>query len=294
MPINLIIFLIIATTVRLVLALLFPLTADESYYWLWSKHLALSYVDHPPVVAYLNFLFTLGQPTIFGLRLGAAFIFLLISLGLFFLARKIFNRTVAAWSVVLFQLIPHYLIVWLTMFVELPLGLFWIVSLWLLARIVKSKEAIWWYWLGLAVGLGYLSKYTMFLFWPCLLLFFYLAPAERFWLKRKEPYLSLILSLILFLPVLAWNAQHGWVSFLFHEAKISSDAWGTSVLPFIGDQLVHFTPFLLFALWPVFRYALKKDDGSRLLFSFSFPLLLLFLLLSFCFQSIQLCLLFCV
>ena len=33
---------------------LFPMAADEGYYWLWSKHLDISYVDHPPMIAYLN------------------------------------------------------------------------------------------------------------------------------------------------------------------------------------------------------------------------------------------------
>src|ERR1051326_2485110 len=28
-----------------------PLSFDESYFWLWSKHLALSYYDHPPLIA---------------------------------------------------------------------------------------------------------------------------------------------------------------------------------------------------------------------------------------------------
>jgi len=32
-----------------------PLTGDEAYYWEWSKHLALGYADHPPMVAYLIF-----------------------------------------------------------------------------------------------------------------------------------------------------------------------------------------------------------------------------------------------
>jgi 4-amino-4-deoxy-L-arabinose transferase-like glycosyltransferase len=27
------------------------LTADEAYYWMWSKHLAFGYYDHPPMVA---------------------------------------------------------------------------------------------------------------------------------------------------------------------------------------------------------------------------------------------------
>src|SRR5215471_17919153 len=36
---------------RLVSAAFTPLTFDEAYYWLWSKHLAGGYFDHPPMVA---------------------------------------------------------------------------------------------------------------------------------------------------------------------------------------------------------------------------------------------------
>lgn len=79
---------------------------------------------------------------------------------------------------------------------------------------------------------------------------------------------------------MVWNSQHSWVSFTFHGGKATADAWGANVLPFIGDQLVHFTPFLLFALYNVGRYSLRKNSGSKLLFAFSFPILLLFLLLS--------------
>ena len=33
------------------MAALLPLSADEAYYWLWSKHLAAGYFDHPPAIA---------------------------------------------------------------------------------------------------------------------------------------------------------------------------------------------------------------------------------------------------
>jgi len=36
-----------------VIAARYPLTADETYYWVWSKHLAYGYTDHPPMVAWL-------------------------------------------------------------------------------------------------------------------------------------------------------------------------------------------------------------------------------------------------
>ena len=38
---------------RGVMAALLPLSADEAYYWLWSKHLAAGYFDHPPMIAWL-------------------------------------------------------------------------------------------------------------------------------------------------------------------------------------------------------------------------------------------------
>ena len=284
MPLNIIIVLVIFTLIRFGLSLLFPLTADESYYWLWSKHLSLSYVDHPPMVAYLNFLTTFGQENLIMLRLGCVVVTLLVSLLIYFLAKKLFDEKVAFWSVVLFQILPHFAVVWLTMFVELPLVLCWTGALLTLTLAikekVKSKKEKVWYLLGIIIGLGCLSKYTMFLFWPCLAVFFLISPESRFWLRRKEPYLCFLLSAVCFLPVLIWNSRQAWVSFTFHGAKASADAWGVNLLPFVGDQLVHYTPFLLFALYNVYRWSLKKDEGTRLLFSFSAPVLVLFLLLS--------------
>jgi dolichol-phosphate mannosyltransferase len=265
---------------RLILASLFPLSADESYYWLWSKHLDFSYVDHPPLIAYLNFLATLGKENLFALRLGAAVITFLVSGLIFLMVKEIRGEKTAFWSSVLFQILPHFTIVWLTMFVELPLALFWTAALWIFSRVVKTRQSFWWYWLAPVVGLGFLSKYTMFLFWPALIVFFILSPGNRFWLRKKEPYLCFALSLLFFLPVLYWNSRHQWLSFAFHGARLAAAGGGGNFLAFLGDQLVHFSPFLLFSFPAVFRYALKKDDFSKLLFSFSFPILIFFLLLS--------------
>src|ERR1700742_5354698 len=38
---------------RFVAGAVLPLSADEAYYWLWSKHLAAGYFDHPPAIAWL-------------------------------------------------------------------------------------------------------------------------------------------------------------------------------------------------------------------------------------------------
>jgi len=264
--------------VRLALSLLFPMTADESYYWLWSKHLAFSYVDHPPMVAIINYLMTGGRESLVLLRLGPVLITLLVSLVIYLMVREIWSEEVAFWSAILFQIVPHFFVIWLTMFVELPLALCWITSIFLLVLIVKYHKPSLWYLMAVTIGLGTLSKYTMFLFWPCLALFFILEPQFRFWLKKKEPYFCFILACLFFAPVFYWNSQHHFVSFLFHANKAASDPLGANLLAFIADQLIHYA-FLLFVLFNAYRYALKKRSPfSGLLFCFSaLPLAIFFL-----------------
>jgi hypothetical protein len=53
MPLLLLGYLLAISIFRIIIGNMFPITADEAYYWLWSKHLALSYVDHPSIVAYV-------------------------------------------------------------------------------------------------------------------------------------------------------------------------------------------------------------------------------------------------
>ena len=58
---------------RGVMAALLPLSADEAYYWLWSKHLAAGYFDHPPAIAWLIRAGTvLFGDTPFGVRVAAS------------------------------------------------------------------------------------------------------------------------------------------------------------------------------------------------------------------------------
>ena len=280
MTLTVIIFLISISILRLLIGSLFPVTADESYYWLWSKHLALSFVDHPPMVAFVNFLFTGGKENLLMLRFGAVVVALLVSIGIYSLVKNLLDEKIAALSVVLFQLIPHYFIIWLTMFVDLPLALFWTLSLLIISGIIKEKKKNLWYLLGISVGLGLLSKYTMILFWAALLFFFAIDKANRFWLKTKEFYLSIIISSIFFLPVIIWNINHSFISFTFHTERVS-EPFGHNFLPYLGDQLVHFTPILIIVFILSLSFGLKKSWEIRLLSSFSVIPLLLFSIISF-------------
>jgi dolichol-phosphate mannosyltransferase len=62
----------VASLIRLVYATRVELLPEETYYWNYSRHLDIGYLDHPPLVAWLIRLGTsVFGSTEFGVRLGA-------------------------------------------------------------------------------------------------------------------------------------------------------------------------------------------------------------------------------
>ncbi len=106
------------------------------------------------------------------------------------------------------------------------------------------------YWLlcGICVGLGVLSKYTMLIFIFCAFLYLFLDPEKRFWLKRKEPYLFVLLAVLILLPNLIWNFQHQNTTFkhvIVHNIDIDGfHLYFSNFFRFVISQLALFGPIL--------------------------------------------------
>ncbi|PIW89027.1 MAG: hypothetical protein COZ93_07255 [Nitrospirae bacterium CG_4_8_14_3_um_filter_44_28] len=122
-----------------------------------------------------------------------------------------------------------------------------------------------WLLLGVSIGLGLLTKYTMAFFYICALLFLLTSKQRRRILLTKEPYISLALSLIIFSPVIIWNAGHDWVT-LRHTAgqahisgqwSIISEQWLKDFSEFLGSQLGIITP-IIFVLIMYSLFKLKN------------------------------------
>lgn len=192
---------------------------DEAYYWYWAKHPALGYVDHPPMVAWMIGLSTaLGGDALFFVRFGG---FLLLWSGFAFAfatARALFPDTDRglAWE---YLLVLNLTLIFpgasLVQTIDTPLFASWMAALYFGARVVARQDARAWYGMGICLGLGMLSKYTMVLLGPGMLLFLLFTREQRHWLGRKEPWLAALLALAVFSPVLVWNLQYDWVSFSF-------------------------------------------------------------------------------
>lgn len=219
------VFIIAMVVIRFCYLGLPELMEQEAYYWNYAQHPALGYLDHPPLVAALIWLGTkLFGISEFGVRIGAFVCWLVTALFSYLLARKIFDHQAAVGSLVLLALLPLYFGTGFLMTPDAPLHAAWASLLYFSYRSLIDHEPKAWFGIGISFGLSLLSKYTIVLLGPPLALFMLFDKRSRTWFSKPGPYLALLVAIILFSPVIVWNMQHGWTSFLFQSAKrISAD-----------------------------------------------------------------------
>jgi hypothetical protein len=201
---------------RLIAAAWTPLTFDEAYYWTWSRHLAGGYYDHPPMVAVVIRLGTMiAGDTELGVRLAAVLLGLPMSWAVYRTAELLFGGVRVACSAVL--LLNATMLASVGTMIVTPDAPVLVASsfvLFTLAKVFSTGQGAWWLAVGVAVGAALLSKYTALFFGPAILIWLVLVPGLRRWLRSPWPYLGGVLALVIFSPVILWNADHGWVSFI--------------------------------------------------------------------------------
>jgi len=167
---------------------------------------------------------------------------------------------------------------------DTPQALFWASAVYFVYKAVNGEGGHFWYLTGVMLGLGLLSKYTMILFTPCVLMFLLASAESRKWLFRKEPYLALLLGLLIFSPVILWNARHEWISFLFqlkHGVELKRNSGLRTFGDFWGGQAGLISPLVFFGvLWAMGKSAIqgfaRRRDDLLLLFFTSAPVLFFF------------------
>ena len=128
-----------------------------------------------------------------------------------------------------------------------------------LAKVLESGRGLWWLVVGAAVGFALLSKYSALFFGPAILIWLLVVPKQRAWLLTPWPYLGGLLAFAIFSPVLIWNAEHHWVSFLKQisgRARVE-DFRPNYLLELVPTQIAFATP-LVFILGAMGLHALAR------------------------------------
>jgi dolichol-phosphate mannosyltransferase len=247
------VFIGIAVSLKLLYCGQVELLPEETYYWSYSRHLDIGYLDHPPMVAWLIRLGTdlFGQ-TSAGVRLGALLSGALASAYVYALTRDLFGAPSALAALVLMQVLPFFFMAGLLMTPDAPLTACWAATLYYLERALIAGRANAWWGVGIALGLGLLSKYTIVLLGASVACFILLDPPARRWLRHPYPYAAALLALLIFSPVLVWNAEHQWASFTFQTSRRLAEARRFSLHKLLASILVLLTPTGAAAVAPLF------------------------------------------
>jgi 4-amino-4-deoxy-L-arabinose transferase-like glycosyltransferase len=237
------------------------LAPDEAHYWEWSRRLDWSYYSKGPMVAYLIAASTrLGSSTAFFVRLPAVLLSLGTGILVYVFAGALFaSRRAGFLAVLACSANPLYSAGSMLMTIDAPLVFFWTLAAYSTWRAVHGDPSAlrWWLVLGIALGCGVLSKYTMLLIVPCIGAYLLISPVARSSLRRPGPYVALVVAAILCLPILVWNVQHGWVSLRHVETRVGLTAAGVgndlhfaakTFVEFLGSQFAVVSPVLFVAV----------------------------------------------
>lgn len=279
----------LSTVLRLVFAASVGAYTNEAYYYMYARNLDWSYFDHPPMVglvAFLGLKLTPGLPLVFGLRLG----FVLMFAGSTWLLARLTERAFGGWAAVLAALglnatIFYGLLVGTFAEPDGPLLFFWLLTLDRLMVALdrpESKRA----WIGVGAGFGcaLLSKYYAVLLPAGAVLYLLVKPAARRCLRMPGPYLACVVGLLMFSPVIGWNAAHEWTSFLYQGNRAGGfhGLQPAMFLEAVVGQVLYLTPWIWGLLVMILFGLLRKgprgwSDVEAFLVCEAVPVLALFM-----------------
>ncbi|MBS0469718.1 MAG: glycosyltransferase family 39 protein [Proteobacteria bacterium] len=259
--------LIAGTTVlRLAFGTFTGLGVDESYMVAAGRQLQLSYFDHPPIAWWLTWCAShlLGSEGHLAVRLPFILLFATSTWLLFRIATTIYGPHSGFWSAVILNIIPVFGVTTASWVLpDGPLDCALLLATLCLLRALKTGSTRYWLGAGAAFGIALLSKYTAILTGAGALIYLATQPWDRRWLARPISYVAALGALVLFAPVIIWNADNGWQSFAFQGAR----AGGIQihpVAPLVGlaGEALFLLPWIWFMLMRQGVRALRQGPSE--------------------------------
>ncbi len=265
------------------------LVGDEAYYWLWSRHPDICYLDKGPMIAWLIRLGTalFGQ-TVFGVRFFAVILAAGTGMGLYWLGRELFSARAGFWAVVLASLAPLFAVGAALMTIDTVYVFFWTWAAWTFWRAQADRRLRWWFLTGLLVGLGILSKYTALFELISFLAFCAWYQPSRAHLRQRTFWVMTGTALLFLTPAVIWNVQHHWPTshWLLQRGGMNArfSLHPSYALSFIGEQAGVLSPFFFAGLvWILSQRSLRQrpQPATGYALALTLPLLGFYFALSF-------------
>jgi len=258
------ILLAVATAVRMILASIIPISGDEAYYWDCAMHPDWTYFDQPPIAIWLIIPFRALLGDVFlAVRMPAILASLGIGLVLPGLTRRLGGTMKHAFFAYLWMCtMPFFILGSFYESTDIMMSAFYLATTWAAVAIAQGDRRAWWGF-GVAIGLGFMSKFPIVVVLPCLIPAL-LQKDVRAHLKTPTPWLAALVSFTLTLPVWTWGALHDWDNLKFQLQGRHEVAGLTAkyIGEFIGANLLLAGPFLMVAVAIAWWRTWKKRDAG--------------------------------
>ncbi len=283
--------IVLSVIIRGFFAYILELGNDEVYYWTYALYPAPGHFDHPPMVGLTIQAFSLNlhfNSELF-VRLGSVILGGVNTWMIYLIGKTVKNRLTGLYAALLYNTSVYcFVIAGIFILPDTPQLFFWLVSLYMLLTALpdrgisrRSKNIL--FYAGIPLGLALLSKYTSVFLWAGAGI--YILLYNRKWLRTRELYAAVLISLIIFSPVVFWNIENKFISFTFQSERVSFFGSGLQPRYFFTElfgQILYNNPvnFVLIIVALVAMWRKKffiPPDYRRLLLATSLPLIGLFL-----------------
>ena len=238
--------ILLLVAVRLVAAALIPLSPDEAYYLDWSRFPAWSYYDHPPMAAWWIAAGTaLFGDSAFGVRVVAVLSGIPTSIAVYLTGRVLFNETVAERAALWINATLLIGVGSILATPDPPSVMFWSLAILAFALVVKTGRGVWWLAVGAFAGLGVASKLTDLFLGLGIVLCLAAVRDLRRWLASPWAWAGGVITVVVLLPLLMWNAGHDWVTLAKQFGRVTTGEFQPLKFPeFIVTQFAVLNPVI--------------------------------------------------
>ena len=260
-----ILMLVVFLSVKIVFLIYANPLPDEAYYWLWSKKIALSYYDHPPLATWVQgLLLSFSDDKYFVIRALPVSSLGILLIIMVMWQRYIFNRFdfyVCLRNIVLFLAFPICAIFFSISFPDYLLITLLFASSFCIFLYFERNDDInngiyYWYLAVLFFSLALLTKYNAILFGVGALIYILYHRKKLIGLSYGHIFVSAIMIFLIQTPVLLWNLNNDFSSFSFHlDTRLDQVKDPLNILRNIAGFLIG----VLLAFSPIFIFSLKNN-----------------------------------
>lgn len=251
---------------------------DEFLYLAEGHHLAFGFMEVPPLLsifAWLTHLFGGGMfwikfwPSLFGVL---TFIF----------TAKIVQKSGGGMFAIFLAFLPFifgaYLRVFFLFQPNPPEIFFWTLIAYSVLRYIQTEKNKYLYILGISIGLGMISKYSVSIYALSILAGLLLTPQRKIFANRHLYYAGII-ALLIFLPTMLWEYNHHFPIVVHMKQLNNRQLQYVSHTGFLADQLLMNLPCVFIWLAGLYFTAFSYKGKKYRAFAWAYIFVIILLLI---------------